>query len=93
MEERYTIADAKNKLSSLIHSVETGRPVELTRHGKPVAVLLSIKDFQRMNRKKTGYWGALNSWRKHAETEGVVVTGEELEGIRDHSPGREVNLS
>ena len=49
MEEQYTIADAKNKLPSLIHSVETGQAVKLTQHGRPVAVLLSIKDYQRLN--------------------------------------------
>ena len=93
MEEQYTIADAKNKLPSLIHSVETGQAVKLTRHGRPVAVLLSIKDYQRLNRKREGYWSALNSLRKHMEKEGVAVTGEEFEGVRDNSSGREVDLS
>ena len=93
MEEQYTIADAKNKLPSLIHSVETGQAVKLTRHGRAVAVLLSIKDYQRLNRKREGYWRALNSLRKHMEKEGVVVTGEEFEGVRDNSSGREVDLS
>jgi len=93
MEEQYTIVDAKNKLTSLIHSVETGQAVKLTRHGKPVAVLLSIKDYQRLNRKREGYWSALNSWRKNVEKEGVVVTGEEFESIRDDSSGREVDFS
>jgi prevent-host-death family protein len=92
MEERYSIANAKNKLPSLIHSVEAGRPVKLTRHGKPVAVLLSIKDYERMNREKTGYWRSLNSWRKRTEDEGIVFTGEDFEGLRDNSPGREVEL-
>lgn len=93
MEEQYTIADAKNKLPSLIHSVETGQPVKLTRHGRPVAILLSIKDYQRLNRKRGGYWSALNSLRKHMEKKGVVVTGEEFEDVRDDSTGREVDLS
>ena len=93
MEERYTIADAKNKLPSIVHSVEAGRPVELTRHGRPVAVLLSIRDYQRMSRKRVAYWGAMNSWRKRMQGENVVFTGEEFEGVRDKSPGREVDLA
>ncbi|MEI7783196.1 MAG: type II toxin-antitoxin system prevent-host-death family antitoxin [Betaproteobacteria bacterium] len=36
-----TIAQAKNQLSSLIHAVESGEEVVLTRHGKPVARLVA----------------------------------------------------
>ncbi len=94
MEEQYTIVDAKNKLTSIIHSVETGQAVKLTRHGRPVAVLLSIKDYQRLNRKREGYCNALNAWRKNmAKEEGMVITGEEFEGVRDNSSGREVDIS
>ena len=92
MEERYTIADAKNRLPALVHAVESGRPVQLTRHGKPVAVLLSMKDYQRMNRVKTSYWGALNDWRKRTGQEGVAFSGEEFEGVRDGASGREVDF-
>ena len=93
MEEQYTIADAKNRLPALVHSVESGGAVKLTRHGKPVAVLLSVKDYQRLARKRTRFWGALASFRKRAGEAGVVVTGEEFEGVRDHFPGRKVDLS
>jgi prevent-host-death family protein len=93
MENQYTIVDAKNKLPAIIHSVETGQSVKLTRHGRPVAVLMSIKDYQRFSRKKERYWNALNSWREKVENEGIVVTGEEFESIRDNSSGREVDFS
>jgi prevent-host-death family protein len=92
MENQYTIADAKNKLPAIIHSVETGQAVKLTRHGRPVAILMSIKDYQRISLKKEGYWSALGSWRKNVEKEGIVITGEEFENIRDYSLGREIDL-
>jgi len=93
MEEHYTIADAKNKLPALIHFVETGQAVKLTRHGRPVAVLMSIKDYQKLDRKREGYWSALNSLRKRMEKEGITVAGEEFEDLRDSTPGRGVDLS
>ena len=93
MDEHYTIADAKNKLPSIIHAVETGQAVKLTRHGRPVAVLLSIKDYQRLSRKKEGYWRALDSFRKNLEKEGVFVTEDDFENIRDLSSGREIDIS
>lgn len=41
MPESYTITEAKNRLPSLVHRVEKGPAVKLTRHGRPVAVLVS----------------------------------------------------
>jgi prevent-host-death family protein len=92
VEKQYTIADAKNKLPSLIHSVETGQEVKLTRHGKPVAVLLSIRDYERLSRKRRGYWEALSSFRSLLEREHVLIGSEDFESLRDKSPGREVEL-
>lgn len=36
-----SIVEAKNQLSKLIHNVEAGGEVVLTRHGQPVAKLVS----------------------------------------------------
>lgn len=92
MEKQYAIVDAKNKLPSLIHSVETGQAVKLTRHGKPVAVLLSIKDYERLSRKREGYWRALSFFRSHMERERVLLSSGDFENLRDNSSGREVEL-
>jgi len=93
MDDQYSIADAKNKLPSIIHSVETGRAVKLIRHGKTVAVLMSFKEYQRMSRKREGYWTALTAFRKQMGKEKLFITGEELEHLRDDFPGREPDLS
>ena len=42
---RVPLYDAKNRLSKLIRGVESGQPVELSRHGKPVAVLVDADSF------------------------------------------------
>ena len=39
-----SIAVARDKLTSITRDVEGGTPVELTRHGRPVAVLLSVEE-------------------------------------------------
>jgi len=82
MENQYTIVDAKNKLSSLIHYVETGQTVKLTRYGKPVAVLLSIKDYKRLSRKREGYWHALMSLRNQLTTERIFSDSGDFESNR-----------
>lgn len=42
----HTIAAAKNTLPQLVHQVELGEPVVLTRRGRPVAVLQSYAQYQ-----------------------------------------------
>ena len=92
LEKQYTIVDAKNKLPALIHHVETGQAVELTRHGRPVAVLLSIKDYKRLNRKRDGFWRALVAFRSQLEKESIYSENDDFENLRDRSSGREVNF-
>lgn len=93
MEDQYSIANAKNKLPSIIHSLENRRVVKLTRHGRPVAVLVSIKEYHRLSRKKEGFWNALQAFRNHVEKENLQITGEEFENLRDDSAGREIDFS
>jgi prevent-host-death family protein len=48
------VADVKAKFSSYLRSSAEG-PVVVTRHGKPVAVLLSIEDEEELERLVLAY--------------------------------------
>jgi prevent-host-death family protein len=45
MSKRYSIAEARNNLASIVHELEVIDNIELTRRGKSVAVLLSNGSF------------------------------------------------
>ena len=90
MQKQISIAEAKNKLPSIIHEVEKGPPVELTRRGKPVAVLLSINEFKRLNISNPGFWDSLMSFRKMMNSEQLAISDQDFENLRDPSCGREV---
>ncbi|HDZ24552.1 MAG TPA: type II toxin-antitoxin system Phd/YefM family antitoxin [Desulfobacteraceae bacterium] len=92
MQKQYSIAEAKNNLPSIIHQVEKGSSVELTRRGKPVAVLSSMREFERLNLSNAGFWNSLMAFRQMLKSEGTVISDEDFEGLRDLSPGREVEL-
>ena len=92
MTKQYSIAEAKSKLPAIIHSVEDGPYVQLTRHGKPVAVLLSIREYELLVLKKKGFWRALMEFRNAVEREDIQVTDADFEGLRDTSFGREREL-
>ena len=93
LEKQYSIAEAKNKLPSIIHSVEKGPSVRFTRRGRPVAVLLSIQEYEHLSRKKEGFWRALKVFRKQAAREGVEISNADFKGLRDNAAGREVDWS
>jgi len=42
-----SVAEAKNKLTQLIHAVERGERVTICRHGRPVADLVPAETAQR----------------------------------------------
>lgn len=90
MEDQYTIAEAKNRLPSIIHSVEKGPSVKLTRRGRPVAVLLSIAEYERLSRKRGGFWPALQAVRNLVGSEDVEISDMDFKGLRDKTEGREV---
>lgn len=90
MTNRYSIAEARDQLASLIHDAEKGVPVELTRRGKPVAVLVSLHEYQRLLASKQGFWDSLSRFRQSKLFHHGQVTERDLADLRDSSPGREV---
>ena len=46
--QSFSIADARLRFSKIIHKVEKGDVVQLTRRGEPVAVLLSLKEYNAL---------------------------------------------
>ena len=92
MQDQFSIAEAKNRLPSIIHYVEKGPYIKLTRRGKPVAVLLSIQEYERLSRVHSGFWSALSKFRQNIKDEDIKITDKDFEDIRDTSTGRKVEL-
>lgn len=89
MEKQFTISEAKNRLTAIVHAVEKGPSVRLTRRGRPVAVLLSIEEYEALNRRRVGFWESLTALRQ--QTGDVDISDADFENLRDVT-GREVDL-
>ncbi len=74
---RATIYDARNKFSSLVKLAESGEPVELTRHDKPVAVIISWKDWEERKPKNNFF----ERWKKLREKYADVLADPTFEGL------------
>lgn len=47
----WQVQEAKSRLSELLTKAETSGPQAITRHGQRVAVVLSARDFDRLERR------------------------------------------
>ncbi len=92
MVKRYSIANARDQLPSLVHEAEEGRAIELTRRGVPVAALVSWRAYETMKISNQGFWKAYENFIKEVDLEEGAVEADTFEGLRDRTEGREVNL-
>jgi prevent-host-death family protein len=83
--------EAKNRLSQVVHAVESGEPAEITRHGRSVAVLLSTEAYARVQ-------GAAETFRRRYDRFRAMWPAEgddemdPFDGIRPSNAGRDVAL-
>jgi prevent-host-death family protein len=90
-----SIRDAKAKLTSLVREVEKGRAVRLTRRGRPVAVLLSERQYERLAGRsaRRDFLRFLQGWRREMIAKGVPFpSNDELVALRDRTPGRDFSF-
>jgi prevent-host-death family protein len=92
MPRRYTIAEARSRLPAIVDEAEAGADVELTRRGEPVAVVVSLREFERLQGKRRHFGDA---YKKFLETYSLAEIGVErgfASSTRDRTPGRKVTL-
>ena len=74
---RATIYEARNNFSSLVKIAEGGEPVELTRHDKPVAVIISWEEYESRKPKKDFFEKLEEIRAKYAD----VLEDKDFEGL------------
>jgi prevent-host-death family protein len=52
MSDKWSVAEAKAKLSAVIEKAQTDGPQRITRHGKDAAVLVSAEEWRRKTKRK-----------------------------------------
>jgi len=92
LSKSYSIASAQSHLPGILHDVERGEPVEITRRGKPVAVVLSIEAFRRMSGPKKGFAETYAAWRSSVTPDDLDVDTTYFDELRDASVGPDVKL-
>lgn len=94
MSKLYSISEARSKLPQLVRDAERGHPVRLSRRGKPVAVMLSADDYQRLCERaalEPDFVESIEMFRARHELSDLHIE-EVFADVRDRSTGREVEL-
>ncbi|MCZ2414027.1 MAG: type II toxin-antitoxin system Phd/YefM family antitoxin [Burkholderiales bacterium] len=79
-----SVADAKTHLTRLLQRVEAGEPVQITRRGRPVAVLISQAEYQRLAHPRQSLVEFVNAWRAEMKEQAIAFADEDdFEGVRD----------
>lgn len=92
MPKRMTTAQARRDWAKVLRSAERGTPVEVMRNGQSVAAVISIDQYRKLEEtRKETLSDVIAQFR-------ASVNPRDLEGpdpwaeVRDHSPGREIEL-
>jgi antitoxin Phd len=87
--KQYSIAQARDHLPGIVHAVEESGPVELTRRGKPVAVILSLSEYERLRPQREDFWEVYERLNKEFDFPSLDITPDIFPPLRDRSPGRD----
>ncbi len=82
-----SISTARSTLPALVHLAEEGQSVEITRRGRPVAVLLSTHAYRRLVTRTGDLFAGIQAFRKRHDLRRLRLDAA-LADLRDTSPGR-----
>ncbi len=92
MLKQYSIADARKNLPAVVDEAQAGSEVQLTRRGQPVAVVVSVDQFERMKTERTTFADSYRAFRRRfAEGKGNL-SARTFKGLRERGVGRKVEL-
>lgn len=90
----YSIAEGNSNFAKIIREAEGKGPVKIMRRGKPIAVVLSVEEYQRLAGTNNDWWSAYLRWR--SQVDWSVMTNDDIDevfkDVRDKSPGRDFSF-
>ena len=92
MSKRFSIAEARANLPSIVDQVEAGQAIEITRRGKPVAVVLSLRELERLKGERASFSEAYRRFLKTHPLREVGLESDFFDSVRDRGTGRKVAL-
>ncbi len=92
MSKRYSIAEARSNFAAIVDQAEAGQEIELTRRGKSVAVVVSLRDLERLRSERPLFGEAYKRFLKAHPLREVGLEEDFFDSTRDRGSGRKVTL-
>ncbi len=92
MSHRYSIAEARSRLPTIVDEAEAGRAIELTRRGRPVAVVVSHQTFERLRGHRRQFADAYRVFLERHSLSDIGLDDDVWAATRDKAVGRNVGL-
>ena len=92
MSRRYSIAEARSRLPTIVDEAEAGGEVELTRRGQAVAVVISCQAFERLRGQRRHFGDAYRAFLERHSLEEIGLDENLGTSTRDRTTGRKVVL-
>lgn len=86
-----SIAEARNHFAEIVHNLKHISRVEVTRRGRPVAILISVEEFEKLRSGNVTFTNAYEAFRSKFDLAKEGIEPSVFEGLRDRSPGREMS--
>lgn len=92
MAKRYSIAEARANLPTIVDQAQAGHEIELTRRGEPIAVVISLREFERLRGVRARFGDAYQRFLSTHALADVGLDEGDLDVPREPSAGRAVVL-
>ena len=92
MAKQYSIAEARISLPRIVDRAEAGFSIELTRRGKPVAVVISLPAFERLQGGRAQFSDKYKNFLKKHSLKKAGLDAGFAASLRATGVGREVRL-
>ena len=93
MSDKHSLAEARSNLPRLVREAESGKAVELTRHGEAVAVLIGRRQYERLTGRYRSFTDAYDNFTRAVDLIALELDPDELfDGTREKTHGRDVRL-
>ena len=89
--QSYSIAEARDKFAAIVHEVENASSVKVTRRGKPIAMIISVEEYEQLKNGRKSFWEGVVEWRNSVDWDEFEDNEDIFADVRDRSPGREEN--
>ena len=91
MSRKYSIAQARSHLSSIVAQAEAGAETQLTRRGEPVAVVVSCRVLERLRGKRLHFGDAYRKFLEKYSLDEIGLEDGFAASTRDRTAGRNVS--